>query len=59
MFKIRTYQKNVQFGEQQHEMKDVFTGLGCVLGLHHIQINPEVAPVSPEKECICSIERQT
>ncbi len=26
-----------------NEYKDVFTGLGCVPGLHHIQLNPDVA----------------
>lgn len=25
--------------------EDVFTGLGCVPGLHHIQLNPDVTPV--------------
>lgn len=24
------------------EYKDVFTGLGCVPGLHHIQLNPVI-----------------
>ncbi|MGH0139663.1 UNVERIFIED_CONTAM: hypothetical protein FKN15_030303 [Acipenser sinensis] len=27
------------------EYEDLFTGLGCVPGVHHIQIDPEVAPV--------------
>lgn len=27
------------------EYEDVFTGLGCVPGLHHIQLNPDATPV--------------
>jgi len=27
------------------EFEDLFTGLGCVPGVHHIQTNPEVMPV--------------
>lgn len=26
------------------EYQDLFTGLDCVPGLHHIQLNPDVAP---------------
>lgn len=27
------------------EYEDLFTGLGCVPGVHHIQVNPDVSPV--------------
>ncbi|RXN08425.1 retrotransposon-like family member retr-1 [Labeo rohita] len=41
------------------EYQDVFTGLGCVPGLHHIQLNPDVAPVihAPRKVPIALKEK--
>jgi len=31
------------------EYEDLFTGLGCILGVYHIQTDPEVTPVAPRK----------
>lgn len=41
------------------EYKDVFTGLGCVLGQHHIQIDPAVALViHPPRKVLLALKDQ-
>ncbi len=42
-----------------NEYNDVFTGLGCIPGLHHIQLSPDVAPVihAPRKVPIALKDR--
>ncbi len=42
-----------------NEYKDVFTGLGCIPGLHNIQLNLDIAPVihAPRKVPIALKDR--
>lgn len=41
----RVYDVDTDNTDIMSEYEDVFTGLGCVPGLHHIQLKPEITPV--------------